>query len=51
VVALPQAPPIEGVANLQRRFIGGAVGRRIDLRIERGGELRSVSISPVELAV
>jgi hypothetical protein len=51
VVALPQAPPIEGVANLQRRLIGDAVGRRIDLRIERGGELRSVSISPVELAI
>jgi S1-C subfamily serine protease len=42
--------PIEGVADLQRRLIGAAVGRRFDLRIERGGELRSVSISPVELS-
>ena len=42
--------PIEGVADLQRRLIGDAVGRRFDLRIERGGELRSVSISPVELS-
>lgn len=41
--------PIEGVADLQRRLIGEAVGRRLDMRIERGGELRSVSISPVEL--
>ena len=43
--------PIEGVADLQRRLIGDAVGRRFDLRIERGGELRSISISPVELTV
>jgi S1-C subfamily serine protease len=43
--------PIEGVADLQRRLIGDAVGRRFDLRIERAGELRSVSISPVELTV
>jgi S1-C subfamily serine protease len=43
--------PIEGVADLQRRLIGDAVGRRFELRIERGGELQSVSISPVELTV
>jgi S1-C subfamily serine protease len=48
VVELDGAP-IEGVADLQRRLIGDAVGRRFDVRIERGGELRSVSISPVEL--
>jgi S1-C subfamily serine protease len=41
--------PIEGVADLQRRLIGDAVGRRFELRIERAGELRSMSISPVEL--
>ena len=41
--------PIEGVADLQRRLIGDAVGRRFDVRIDRGGELRSMSISPVEL--
>jgi S1-C subfamily serine protease len=41
--------PIEGVADLQRRLIGDAVGRRVDVRVERGGELRSMSISPVEL--
>jgi S1-C subfamily serine protease len=41
--------PIEGVADLQRRLIGDAVGRRFDVRVERGGELRSMSISPVEL--
>ena len=43
--------PIEGVADLQRRLIGDAVGRRFDLRIERDGELRSMSVSPVELTV
>ena len=41
--------PIEGVADLQRRLVGDAVGRRLVMRIERGGELRSVSISPTEL--
>jgi serine protease Do len=48
VVELDGAP-IEGVADLQRRLIGDAVGRRFDVRVERGGELRSMSISPVEL--
>ena len=43
--------PIEGVADLQRRLIGDAVGRRVDVRVERGGELRSMSVSPVELNV
>ena len=43
--------PIEGVADLQRRLIGDAVGRRVDVRVERGGELHSMSISPVELRV
>lgn len=41
--------PIEGVADLQRRLIGDAVGRRVDVRVERSGELRSMSINPVEL--
>jgi S1-C subfamily serine protease len=50
VVELDGAP-IEGVADLQRRLIGDAVGRRFDVRVERGGELRSMSISPVELTV
>ena len=40
---------IEGVADLQRRLIGDAVGRQFDVRVERGGELRSMSIRPVEL--
>jgi S1-C subfamily serine protease len=48
VVELDGAP-IEGVADLQRRLIGEAVGRRFDVRVDRGGELRSMSISPVEL--
>jgi S1-C subfamily serine protease len=48
VVELDGAP-IEGVADLQRRLIGEAVGRQFDVRVERGGELRALSISPVEL--
>jgi S1-C subfamily serine protease len=43
--------PIEGVADLQRRLIGDAVGRQFELQVDRAGDLRSVSISPVELTV
>jgi S1-C subfamily serine protease len=42
--------PIEGVGDLQRRLVGDVIGRSIDLRFERGGEPRSISIRPVELA-
>jgi S1-C subfamily serine protease len=42
--------PIEGVGDLQRRLIGEVIGGRLDLTVERGGELRSISVSPVELA-
>ncbi len=42
--------PIEGVGDLQRRLIGEVIGGRLDMTIERGGELRSISVSPVELA-
>ena len=31
---------IEGVGDLQRRLVGDVIGRRIDLRVERGGEIR-----------
>jgi S1-C subfamily serine protease len=40
---------IEGVGDLQRHLVGDVIGRRLDLRVDRGGELRSVSVSPVEL--
>lgn len=49
VVELDGAP-IEGVGDLQRRLVGDVIGRRIDLRVERAGESRSISVSPVELA-
>ena len=42
--------PIEGVGDLQRRLVGDVIGRTIDLRFERSGEPRSISIRPVELA-
>jgi S1-C subfamily serine protease len=40
---------IEGVGDLQRRLVGDVIGRRIDLRIERGDESRSISVTPMEL--
>ena len=42
--------PVEGVGDLQRLLVGDVVGRRVELRVERGGESRSVSVSPVELS-
>jgi S1-C subfamily serine protease len=41
--------PIEGVGDLQRHLVGDAIGRRLELRVERDGATRSVSVSPVEL--
>jgi S1-C subfamily serine protease len=41
---------IEGVGDLQRRLVGDVIGRTIDLRFERAGEPRTISIRPVELA-
>jgi len=40
---------IEGVGDLQRQLVGDVIGRRLELRIDRGGELHSVAVSPVEL--
>jgi S1-C subfamily serine protease len=42
--------PIEGVGDLQRRLVGDVIGRRIEIRIERDGEPRSISVMPVELS-
>jgi len=50
VVVELDGAPIEGVGDLQRRLVGDVIGRTVELRFERGGEPRSVSISPVELA-
>ena len=50
VVVELDGAPIEGVGDLQRRLVGDVIGRSVELRFERGGEPRSVSISPVELA-
>jgi len=41
--------PIEGVGDLQRRLGREVIGRSVDLRIDRGGEVRSVAVNPVEL--
>jgi len=41
--------PIEGVGDLQRLLVGDAIGRQLELRVDRGGALRSVAVSPVEL--
>jgi len=40
---------IEGVGDLQRRLIDDVIGRRIDIRVERNGESRSISVTPTEL--
>ena len=50
VVVELDGSPIEGVGDLQRRLVGDVIGRSVELRFERGGEPRSVSIAPVELA-
>ena len=50
VVVELDGDPIEGVGDLQRRLVGDVIGRTVELRFERGGEPRSVSIAPVELA-
>jgi S1-C subfamily serine protease len=50
VVVELDGDPIEGVGDLQRRLVGDVIGRTVELRFERGGEARSVSINPVELA-
>ena len=41
--------PIEGVGDLQRHLGGEVIGRSVDLRIDRAGEVRSVAVNPVEL--
>ncbi|HET9614120.1 MAG TPA: trypsin-like peptidase domain-containing protein [Candidatus Limnocylindrales bacterium] len=43
--------PIAGVGDLQRSLVGDLVGRRIEVRIERDGALRTVSLNPAELRV
>jgi S1-C subfamily serine protease len=50
VVVELDGSPIEGVGDLQRHLVGDVIGRAIELRIERAGEPRSISIQPVELA-
>jgi S1-C subfamily serine protease len=42
--------PVEGVGDLQRLMIDEAIGRRVDLRVERGGRLLEVGLTPEELA-
>lgn len=41
--------PIRGVADLQRQLIGDAVGRPMELVVERAGTLLRLPIRPVEL--
>jgi S1-C subfamily serine protease len=42
--------PVEGVGDLQRLLDGEAVGRRMDVRVARGGNLLNLGLTPVELA-
>jgi len=50
VVVELDGDPIEGVGDLQRRLVGDVIGRTVEVRFERAGEPRAVSINPVELA-
>jgi S1-C subfamily serine protease len=42
--------PVEGVGDLQRLLDGEAVGRRVGLRVGRGGQVVDLDLTPVELA-
>src|SRR4051812_31662293 len=50
IVLALDGDPIEGVGDLQRRLGGDLIGRSVELRVDRAGEPRSISISPVELS-
>ena len=41
--------PIEGVADLQRLLDGGAIGRRVDVRLARDGRTIDLGLTPAEL--
>jgi len=49
VVVELDGQPIEGVGDLQRRLVGDLIGRSVDVRIDRDGQERTVSVTPVEL--
>ena len=42
--------PIEGVGDLQRRLIGDVIGGRLNSPSDAAAELRSISVTPIELA-
>jgi S1-C subfamily serine protease len=42
--------PLHGVDDLQRLMIAERIGRRLDLKLIREGELRTVSVTPTELS-
>jgi len=42
--------PIEGVGDLQRMLVGELVGRRVPLRVARGGRLVDLDLTPTDLA-
>ena len=41
--------PIESVADLQRRLVGDAIGRRLTVRVARGDRLVDLDVTPIEL--
>ena len=41
--------PIEGVGDLQRVLDGGLIGRRVELRVARDGNLIDLGLTPAEL--
>jgi len=42
--------PVAGVGDLQRLMVSDVIDRAVAVRVGRGGELLSLSATPVELA-
>jgi S1-C subfamily serine protease len=42
--------PTEGMDDLQRIMVSDAIGRRATMRVYRDGQVRTVDITPIELA-
>jgi S1-C subfamily serine protease len=42
--------PISDARDLQRLMVGDVIGRTLEARVWRRGELRTIAIHPVELA-
>ena len=48
LIVEPDGVPISDVRDMQRLMVEDGIGRSVDGRVWRGGELRSVTVHPVE---